>query len=82
MKTIYVCGECDDRHDNYDEALTCCPPSVHELHQCTRCNVLHDDEDDAEACCSDIDPSTPMPVDIAALEAAGQMRLCYSNDSA
>lgn len=76
VRTGYRCMECDTVHEDYDDAMGCCPVEIREVFICATCDTVHVDEADAEGCCpagdADEAESGPTP---AELEAAGQQRL-------
>jgi len=47
-ETKYECPECEELHDDIDEARECCQ----EVHQCDECDTYYDDADEAEECCA------------------------------
>lgn len=71
----FVCDNCDELHDDEDDAYSCCKPSIHEVYCCPICNYKNDTEADAIDCCGfDPDGTTPR-VSAAELEKHGQLRI-------
>lgn len=52
-KLKFKCGECGDLHDDDDDALECCRPTISEVWICGTCNEHHDHESGAQVCCGD-----------------------------
>ena len=50
-KPLWQCSECDEIHDDEDDAQDCCRPTVHELWGCPECAKVHDTEKLALSCC-------------------------------
>lgn len=77
MATIeakWRCNECQEVHNDEEEALECCRPSVSEVYFCPVCDKDCLTEQDAIECC-DFDPEGPPPMaSMAEREAAGQLR--------
>lgn len=48
----YVCGNCDEVHDDYYSAEACCQPEVFTEYLCPACSRTHGKESGALACCS------------------------------
>lgn len=75
LRVKYRCGECDEIHDDEEDALDCCRPKVVQVYVCPSCGLDHDIEGDAIECCetsADDEAHRVNPID---LEAAGQQRL-------
>ena len=79
MKLVnkWRCEECDEIHDEYDDAVECCKPRVTECFLCPVCGSNFISEEIAIGCCNAdelpddyIAPPTPRE-----LEEAGQTRL-------
>ncbi len=71
----YQCNQCDDLHDDADEAMECCP-HISEIYACGHCHeCFGHNEGAAESCCDDVDPDALPITSHAELEAAGQLRL-------
>jgi hypothetical protein len=49
----YRCDSCLDVHDDSDDALNCCKPSITEFYKCPFCHEEHDGHVDAINCCFD-----------------------------
>ena len=54
-KMVYLCPDCDDRHDFEDDAQACCAPSLFPSYVCPVCDEVHDTKRDAADCCAGVD---------------------------
>lgn len=50
-KKAYECGSCNQVHEFYHLAESCCQPEINDVWLCGVCDRAHDDEEDADACC-------------------------------
>lgn len=48
---LWECGRCGEVHEDEDEAVDCCRPTVNEVWECAVCGECHDDRDEALKCC-------------------------------
>lgn len=54
-KTRYQCSQCDEIHEDEDDARECCQPEVWEVYECGECGKLHgSDEVAAKSCCEQL----------------------------
>ena len=58
IETKWQCGRCNELHDDEDEAIECCRPSIHEVFICPACKDSHSSMEEAISCC-DTDPEEP-----------------------
>ena len=73
----FLCSECDELHDDEDDAAYCCSPLISGVWLCGKCDLPHDSYQAAASCCLPEDPDSPEAVQKRhrELEAAGQQRL-------
>ncbi|HCP04635.1 MAG TPA: hypothetical protein DIT61_14180 [Pseudomonas sp.] len=54
-KTRYQCSQCDEIHEDEDDARECCQPEVWEVYECGECGKLHgSSEVAAKSCCEQL----------------------------
>ena len=54
-KSVYLCDDCEEPHDDDIDAITCCAEGPAEMFQCLECNELHDSHEGAGECCDEED---------------------------
>lgn len=60
VQEVFVCGSCNEAHDDEDSARECCPVRVLFRFRCNTCRAEHREEGEAKGCCSSISTLEPM----------------------
>lgn len=75
-RLVFICGGCQEQHDDEDSALECCQPEVYSFWVCPVCGDEHEEEKEARDCCAEeLERRGPYWCDPLELEKHGQQRL-------
>lgn len=50
VEEVFLCSQCEEAHDDYDDARNCCRPDVYDRYRCTSCRAVYLREEEAEKC--------------------------------
>lgn len=56
---VYICAQCEEKHEDSYDAQTCCSPITDTVFICPYCDKHRSSEADAVTCCASLEDAMP-----------------------